>query len=127
MKGVARDAFQYWTQMTCLEWKEGCATKPPIKIFKGDGCYTLKGRKTFLQEQQMSLQEPGCEFFATVAHEASHVMGMAHEQSRPDRDQFIDVVWTNIEEDWKSQYDKADDSNTFNLVYDYGSNMQYTG
>jgi hypothetical protein len=136
MKATAKEAFQFWTDNTCLEWKEGCQTKPIIKIFPGDGCYTNKGRlisgfrgsdPLFADEQPMSLQEPGCEFISTVAHEASHVMGMAHEQSRPDRDDFIDVVWSNIEESWKAQYDKADTSDTFKNEYDYGSNMQYTG
>ncbi|KAH7710285.1 metalloproteinase [Aphelenchoides avenae] len=54
-------------------------------------------------------------------------MGMRHEQSRPDRNQSIEVVWSNIEDDWKAQYGEQTTSKTFGIPYDYGSNMQYTG
>ncbi|WP_081465965.1 M12 family metallopeptidase [Stigmatella aurantiaca] len=31
----------------------------------------------------------GCEFKSTAVHELMHALGFCHEQSRPDREQFI--------------------------------------
>ncbi|KAH7709798.1 CBN-NAS-31 protein [Aphelenchoides avenae] len=144
-KELMRKAAQYWTENTCLTWKEGCTGKPTVMIHtNGDGCYTTPGRgfgqvsistrgsqrtysPVFDDEQEMSLASPGCDWLATTLHEASHVMGQAHEQSRPDRDDAIDVIWDNIDADWKAQYAKADGSQVYDIPYDYQSNMQYTG
>ncbi|KAH7711441.1 CRE-NAS-32 protein [Aphelenchoides avenae] len=146
---IARKAFQFWTENSCLTWQEGCAGKPTVKVTtNGVGCFTTKGRAAGVEirpftsadgrteekvvpifdgEQHLSLGAPGCSWFRRATHEASHVVGMGHEQTRLDRDQHIEVVWSNIADDWKLQYDKAESSQTFGIPYDYGSNMHYTG
>ncbi|KAH7693751.1 CBN-NAS-38 protein, partial [Aphelenchoides avenae] len=122
---LMRKAAQYWTENTCLTWQEGCTSKPTLTVTTRGSAKTYN--PVFDDEQEMSLAAPGCDWLATTLHEASHVMGQDNEQSRPDRDNAIDVVWNNIEADWHPQYSKAEGSQVYDIPYDYQSNMQYTG
>jgi hypothetical protein len=58
-----------------------------------------------------------------------HTLGFYHEQSRPDRDDYITVVWDKIEPGKEHNFDKKLDSEvtTFWAPYDYGSVLHYSG
>ena len=40
----------------------------------------------------------GCTRLGTCQHELLHALGTIHEQSRPDRDDHVTIVWDNIKE-----------------------------
>ena len=42
-----------------------------------------------------------------VVHELLHVVGVKHEQCRPDRDDYITIDWSNIQSGGPSQYYKV--------------------
>ena len=49
-------------------------------------------------KQLVDLQ-PGCIYqIGEVQHEVMHLLGFYHEQSRSDRDQFVDIIWSNIQD-----------------------------
>jgi hypothetical protein len=61
-----------------------------------------------------------------IIHEICHLLGMAHEQQRPDRDSFINIYWDNIDPNLRYAFDIISTSNTLKTdVYDYKSIMHY--
>ena len=58
-----------------------------------------------------------------------HALGFLHEQSRPDRDAYIDILWDNIKEGGKSQFWKMSNLEwqDLNEMYDLKSVMHYEG
>ena len=70
----------------------------------------------------------GCVSLGTVIHEMLHASGFWHEQSRPDRDQHVRILWSNIypgREDNFARYTRAEVS-TLSLPYDTSSVMHYS-
>ena len=50
----------------------------------------------FTGEQQLSIGQD-CEYDGVIIHELMHALGFYHEQSRSDRDDFVTIMWENIE------------------------------
>ncbi|XXF77240.1 M12 family metallopeptidase [Myxococcaceae bacterium GXIMD 01537] len=95
-----------------------------VKFFAGDGCYANIG--TSRQPNQEISLGSGCEPYKGKAlHEMLHTLGFWHEQSRPDRDQYVTIRFENIVRGAESQFTPATDATTQGLPYDYGSIMHY--
>ncbi len=59
-----------------------------------------------------------------VLHELGHALGLKHEQSRPDRDDYIEVHYDRMDEDAAAQFDVHDGTAAFG-PYDFESVMHY--
>jgi len=53
-------------------------------------------------------------------------MGFAHEQSRPDRDNFVEVVYENIKPEWMDNFDIWEEIDSLEVPYDLNSIMHYS-
>ena len=71
------------------------------------------------------LSPAGCVSKRTVLHEIGHAIGFFHEQSRPDRDYHIQVVWENIDPNKSYNFDKSNQINLYGVPYDFTSIMHY--
>ena len=89
------------------------------------GCWSRLGMEGGRQE--LNLNTRGCMDMGTIEHEFLHALGVHHEQTRPDRDQFVDIFWNNIIPKEKFNFYKESSSNVvISGPYDYGSVMHYS-
>uniref|UniRef100_A0A452H1K3 Metalloendopeptidase n=1 Tax=Gopherus agassizii TaxID=38772 RepID=A0A452H1K3_9SAUR len=87
-------------------------------------CWSMVGdRQT---GQNLSIGQ-GCDYKAIVEHELLHAMGFYHEQSRTDRDDYVDIWWDEILPGQSHNFVKYDDMliSDLNTPYDYESVMHY--
>ena len=68
-----------------------------------------------------------CVVPSVVIHEIGHAVGFFHEQSRPDRDDYVRIITANIQPGAGSQFQKETESavNSLGVGYDYNSVMHY--
>ena len=93
-----------------------------IEIINDDGCWSYVGMLGGRQE--MSLAR-GCGV-GTAVHEFGHALGLWHEQSRSDRDEFVEVKWCNIKKSKLSNFRKISGSHAMDVgPYNYDSIMHY--
>ena len=72
--------------------------------------------------QVLNLSQPGCGYLndeRPVKHEFLHALGFLHEQSRPDRGQFLNVDTSQLSSGWASQFDLMDSSQWLDTSHPY--------
>ncbi|ELU07351.1 hypothetical protein CAPTEDRAFT_141899 [Capitella teleta] len=88
------------------------------------GCFAMIGRGN--TETTVNLAADCTNAMGRVQHELLHALGFWHEHSRSDRDDYVTVVWENIQEDSADNFEKRTSNiDNQNIGYDYGSVMHY--
>lgn len=122
-------AIALWEQVTFVRFvpvtKENETKYPDYVVFMPDGgriCASYVGRYGGKQYVQLSSR---CSTMTTV-HEIGHVLGLWHEQSRIDRDNYVRIMWENIDEHSKYNFDQHLTDGTDHGPYNYQSIMHYS-
>uniref|UniRef100_W5LNB5 Metalloendopeptidase n=1 Tax=Astyanax mexicanus TaxID=7994 RepID=W5LNB5_ASTMX len=119
---VIQRGLDSFSSMSCIRFKRRSNERDYISIESRSGCYSYIGRLG--NAQTVSLDRNGCIYHNTVQHELLHALGFNHEQTRSDRDNHIRVVWDNIIDSMKHNFNKIATLNQ-GTPYDYNSVMQY--
>ncbi|XP_070493994.1 hatching enzyme 1.2-like [Chironomus tepperi] len=117
-----RDIKKY----TCVEFKPHSNEADYIYIYSGDGCSSNLGKVG--GQQAVSLHRQGCLSRGTVIHELIHVLGYDHMHSHSDRDQYVQIIWNNINKKLYNNFEKVNPNrfSNFGTPYDYYSVMHYS-
>ena len=92
------------------------------------GCWSQLGYSHPTTYQSINMGY-GCIHKGTMQHEMLHALGFLHEQQRPDRDGFVDILYDNIQPTYQFAFDKMDVSawDNYEQIYDLLSVMHYEG
>ncbi|KAM7449676.1 hypothetical protein ABFA07_002352 [Porites harrisoni] len=121
-KAAIAAAIKEWSSKTCIKFKERTNESGYVTFRFGTGCSADVG---YQGRQQYVNLATGCWHMGTVAHEIGHALGFFHEQSRPDRDKFVRVLWYNIQQGRGYNFMKVKYIDSQGEPYDYDSLMHY--
>ncbi|KAK3855494.1 hypothetical protein Pcinc_038109 [Petrolisthes cinctipes] len=127
---VVRGAMDDYESMTggCITFVERSSESNYITFTQDDsrGCFSSVGMRG--GSQQINYPQWCLDTYGSVLHEMLHALGFYHEQSRWDRDDYVTIMWENIEAGHEHNFDKYSDTviGGFGENYDYGSVMHYS-
>ncbi|XP_075719670.1 meprin A subunit alpha, partial [Rhinoderma darwinii] len=123
-KGVILKSLEMFRLKSCVDFKPYAGESTFIHFQKFGGCWSYVG--DFHTGQNLSIGA-GCDHKAIVEHEILHALGFYHEQSRSDRDDYVEIWWNEITEGMGHNFNTYGDDfiTDLNTPYDYESVMHY--
>lgn len=126
-------AIQLIQQATCVRFIARTDEEDYV-TFTGDSlhCSSMVGREggeQFIKLTKDDAVGEGCFQIGSVMHEIMHALGFYHMHKSPERDDFITIMWDNIDKGDHSKLDKREDEEdltNFGLGYDFDSIMHYS-
>jgi hypothetical protein len=127
-KQIIISALGQYTANTCIQHREKRDSDDDYIYVTNlnEGCWSYVGRLG--GRQDLNLQPGGCMRVGTIVHEFLHALGFYHQQSATERDDYVTIMWENIEDGHEHNFDKysSDVITNFGTTYDYGSVMHYS-
>ena len=130
LQHLLEEAMNEWQNATCLQFLPRYKEDDYVKFYSRPNeeyctCNST-GRKGGEQIIKLGYS---CQTKGELLHTIGHVIGLWHEQARPDRDLYVEILEENIEEGQEKNFEKR---NEFTIDYqgtnyDFGSIMHLDG
>lgn len=117
-----QNAANHWTNKTGFIFTPRTTQADYIEVIEGDGCYSNLGRTGGKQQLSIALS---CSA-GNAAHEIGHAIGLFHEHTRRDRDDYVIVNTANAQAGTEHNFTKRAILGGFDQgTLDFGSMMMY--
>ncbi len=125
MRGLIEDAIEHWEENTGLRFVQR-ASGQWLEFRDGGGCSSTVGRAsiTGFDSQSIALNDEKCRP-GTIIHEIGHAVGIYHEQSRDDRDEWVVVDFGQVRDGKLHNFFQWGGFASDVGEYDYASIMHY--
>ncbi|XP_073514935.1 embryonic protein UVS.2-like [Phyllobates terribilis] len=119
---LIKAALEEFSTVCCVRFIDRTSETSYINITNTPGCWSYIGRNGYAQP--VSLQSTKCLGYGVIQHEVMHALSFNHEHTRPDRDNYVDIMWQYISQVNQGDFQK-DNGDTLNMAYNYNSIMHY--
>ncbi|XP_076819483.1 astacin-like metalloendopeptidase isoform X1 [Clavelina lepadiformis] len=124
IRDLIEDVLREYSARLCVNFVHRENEASYILYTRDNGCFSSVGQIGGVQTISIG---SGCEQRGVIIHETMHAMGFWHEQSRYDRDDYVEIKWENIQSGKEHNFDKYTEYEiqTLGEAYDYSSIMHY--
>ncbi len=118
------DAITHWNTKTLIKFNPRGSESNYVRFTTSTSTVSCSSNVGMIGGQQLIRLPDGCGTGAII-HEMGHSVGFWHEQERLDRNQFVTVLFENIDKSFASNYDQVFASGKDAGPYNFNSIMHY--